>query len=345
MAKSSNFFGLRTGSTKSLTFAVYRGQQITKDRVSRISNPRTTAQMMQRALVPIVAAARSSLKGIVNHSFEGIAYGEASLREFSSINLKKDFLSVSSYPPKGYQNMGFANLQLSKGTIAEQAEILTGDDTFKFKFALPVEAAAIKFPAVALDASADPIFSYLAQYATDNKVTALQPGTQVTPISIYTSDTIKVNTPNGTKNVPLANYDVTRFLIPSSDTSLDQIKEVNEQWTVDEEIPEAGSTTAVLKNTKGEYLTFTATASELQIEYKTGNGNNISDGGAVILSRYSAGIWRRNSVRLQFRDDLYGLSFDDWVSAFGSSSTSESEEYLNSGTGSSNVKVVKPANP
>ena len=39
--------------------------------------------MAQRALIPIVAAARSALKGLIDHSFEGVAYGEASLKEFS----------------------------------------------------------------------------------------------------------------------------------------------------------------------------------------------------------------------------------------------------------------------
>lgn len=33
MAKSSTYFGLRRGSTKSLTFSVADGKQITKDRV------------------------------------------------------------------------------------------------------------------------------------------------------------------------------------------------------------------------------------------------------------------------------------------------------------------------
>ena len=75
MAKSSSFFGLRKGSTKSLTFQVLRGQQITKDRVTQVSNPRSEAQMTQRALIPIVAAARAQLKGLVDHSFEGVAYG------------------------------------------------------------------------------------------------------------------------------------------------------------------------------------------------------------------------------------------------------------------------------
>ena len=86
MAKSKSFFGLRTGSTKSLTFQVYRGQQITKDRVTRISNPRSEAQMRQRAIIPIVAARRAALKGLVDHSFEGVAYGDQSLRKFSELN-------------------------------------------------------------------------------------------------------------------------------------------------------------------------------------------------------------------------------------------------------------------
>ena len=115
MAKSKSFFGLRTGSTKSLTFQVYRGQQITKDRVYRVSNPRSEAQMTQRALIPIVAAARSALKGLVDHSFEGVPYGEASLKEFSKQNLRAGALSVTSYSPNGVSNPGFADLIVSNG--------------------------------------------------------------------------------------------------------------------------------------------------------------------------------------------------------------------------------------
>lgn len=50
MAKSKSFFGLRRGSTKSQTYSVLKGQQITKDRVSEVSNPKSTNQMRQRAL-------------------------------------------------------------------------------------------------------------------------------------------------------------------------------------------------------------------------------------------------------------------------------------------------------
>lgn len=49
MAKSKSFFGLRRGSTKSHTYQVLKGQQVTKDRVTDVANPRSFAQQMQRA--------------------------------------------------------------------------------------------------------------------------------------------------------------------------------------------------------------------------------------------------------------------------------------------------------
>lgn len=117
MAKSSSFFGLRTGSTKSLTFQVYRGQQITKDRVSRVSNPQSSKQMQQRLLVPMVANARQALAGLVDHSWEGVDYGWKSLKEFSSRNLRNGVLSPISYVPKGMQDPGVANYIISSGSL------------------------------------------------------------------------------------------------------------------------------------------------------------------------------------------------------------------------------------
>lgn len=111
---------MRRGSTKSLTFSVYRGQQITKDRVTDIANPQTQAQMMQRLKVPMVANARSALKELVDHSFEGYAYGESSLKRFSSLNLQTGNLTVTQYVPKNIMDCGLANFVISDGSLPEQ---------------------------------------------------------------------------------------------------------------------------------------------------------------------------------------------------------------------------------
>lgn len=87
MANGENFFGLKSGSTKSLTFAVSGGKQIIKDRVYKVKNPRSDAQMRQRVFMATIGAAYKAMKDIVNHSFEGVTYGAASMQKFNSENL------------------------------------------------------------------------------------------------------------------------------------------------------------------------------------------------------------------------------------------------------------------
>ena len=347
MAKSSNFFGLRTGSTKSLTFSVYRGQQITKDRVTRISNPRTSAQMQQRALVPLVAAARSTLKGIVDHSFEGIPYGEASLKEFSAQNLKKGFLKVVSYSPKGYSNMGFAEFLVSKGTISDSLYQEWGVDGLHSDVSIP-KGVTVKFPAVKANDSADVIFSYLEKLARDNSISELQPGTQVTALAILKADDVKVNTPAGAKTAPLADYTVVRFLIPDSTTTSEALANVNAPWKVEKDIPAEGAAKVSLIDDKGNFLKFEYEEGSLNIYYEVPLTAKECVGGAFILSRYSANVWRRNTTKIELRNHSLEpeFSFDDWASQYGSSASSASEEYLNNGSNSpSGEKTVKPVTP
>ena len=87
MAKSNGFFGMRRGSTKSLTFSVLNGKQITKDRVTQVANPKSQKQQYQRAIMATVMAAYSEMKDICDHSFQGKRKGSENQREFMSRNL------------------------------------------------------------------------------------------------------------------------------------------------------------------------------------------------------------------------------------------------------------------
>lgn len=89
MAKSKGFFGIRTGSTKNFTFCESHGEQITKERVSKVKNPRTISQMRQRMLMTTIGAAYSYLKAIADHSFEGKTVGQQNMSEFMRLNLNK----------------------------------------------------------------------------------------------------------------------------------------------------------------------------------------------------------------------------------------------------------------
>ena len=88
MAKSTSFFGLRRGSTKSLTFQVLDGKQVTKDRVAVVKNPKTSRQAEQRAKLLPAIRFMAIFSGIVDHSFENVAYGQKSKQHFLSMAMK-----------------------------------------------------------------------------------------------------------------------------------------------------------------------------------------------------------------------------------------------------------------
>lgn len=94
MAKSKSFFGLRRGSTKTLTFSVFNGKQVTKDRVESVKNPRSRAQMVQRMVMATASAAYAATKEITDHSFEGVTYGLNNMSEFIRQNAKAIKLSA-----------------------------------------------------------------------------------------------------------------------------------------------------------------------------------------------------------------------------------------------------------
>lgn len=122
MAKSDSFFGLRKGSTKTLTFSVLKGKQITKDRVMGGRNPRTPEQMVQRMCMATASAAYAQMKQIVDHSFEGITYGQTTMSEFIRVNaeaLRKNYLDAGTkfgYNPYRDRLMYAGEYIMSRGT-------------------------------------------------------------------------------------------------------------------------------------------------------------------------------------------------------------------------------------
>ena len=336
MAKSKSFFGLRSGSTKSLTFQVYRGEQITKDRVYRVSNPRTEAQMTQRALIPIVAAARSELKGLIDHSFEGVAYGEASLKEFSKQNLRAGALTVTSYSPNGVSNPGFADLIVSNGTISTPYEITSkessNDVTYKNE-----NTPTLHFPAAAAGGPANDIFKYLETYARTNNVDFIAPGTQLSFLTIYQSGQVNVNSGNGNIEVPTSGFVLNRIYIPNGDSNSKNAVEINLQWVVLSEISQ-GASIVTLTNEKGDRITIKSANPDTEkskliitVEPREITYNENNCGMALILSRYENGVWKRSPSRLTIGfEPKNKYTFEDWLSTYQTTGAA-SKKYLNTG--------------
>ena len=124
--------GYARGKVGDLVFSRQDGQQVTRARAAQVSNPRTTAQMIQRMIFSSVSFAYSILRPICDHSFEGVQYGQRSMSKFFSLNLK----ALRAYYPtdqdpnrRPVDGMAFilpsregaigCGLQVSSGTIPE----------------------------------------------------------------------------------------------------------------------------------------------------------------------------------------------------------------------------------
>lgn len=320
MAKSKSFFGLRTGSTKSLTFQVYRGQQITKDRVTRISNPRTDSQMVQRALVPIVAASRAALKGLVDHSFEGVAYGDQSLKMFSSLNLKAGALNVASYSPNGYSNPGFANLIVSRGTINEDFEIQGGRSEVDVTYATDAETMTNK--AYKAGEPATGLLREIAAWATEAGIGIFKPGTQLTFLTLIQDGALDE------PKAALSTFNINRILFPGDTTLNTQLEDVNGPWKIKEAVTQNAST-FTLKNSQNDEIQVNLEHGWVRIIVKPAGEKNVC-GMALIVSRYVNNQWKRNNARIVLTEDPTPLyTYAQWRATY--EKTGTSAKYLNQG--------------
>ena len=139
MAQSKSFFGLRKGSTKTLTFSVLNGKQITKDRVYNVKNPQTLAQMQQRALMATAVTAYSKMKAICDHSFEGIEVGAKTMGEFIKNNLAVLSKAMPEINVTEYKSQTFAEnkYMISKGTLNPISSTIKGNNV-RFDTGIPI---------------------------------------------------------------------------------------------------------------------------------------------------------------------------------------------------------------
>ncbi len=169
MAKSNSFFGLRRGSTKTLTFSVLDGKQITKDRVYEVKNPRSVQQMQQRMYLKTTALGYAVMKSICDHSFEGVSYGMQSMQKFMRINSKLVANASTNKPTFGFAeyndstpNMG--QFKISEGSlnapIASAITLTFAENSLQI--ALPSEATTLKQVADAIGVSLGDIVTICA---------------------------------------------------------------------------------------------------------------------------------------------------------------------------------------
>lgn len=117
MAKSKSFFGLRKGSTKTMTYSVLKGQQITKDRVTDVANPKTQAQMSQRMLFAnAVKFYKQAKSAFFRFAFEDKKAMESDFNAFMRHNAKNACaVNYPNYKEPTYP--AFGHFELTQGSL------------------------------------------------------------------------------------------------------------------------------------------------------------------------------------------------------------------------------------
>lgn len=89
MAKGNLFLGMGRGSVGDVVFYRANGQQLSRARNRAPRNPKSDAQLIQRAISATIVQAYKAGKVIFDHSFEGKSVPVGCQRRFLSVNMRK----------------------------------------------------------------------------------------------------------------------------------------------------------------------------------------------------------------------------------------------------------------
>ena len=284
------------------------GKRLARIRQTEVKNPKTEGQVIQRMIISTAARAYSRMKGIVDHSFQGVQYGGMSQSYFLKRacedvrNWVAQTISITGEYPKDLRNpllyrglsypkdlhQSGVGLLISEGTIASVPAVLTtptGDE--------------------------DPVFDHfgnLVKTQGENEWTCKQVmnalgaqiGDQITIVGLSS---------NGV-------FSASRYVIKSDATA----DELNESWPTSD--IDGGPFDETKSSLSSLRLMITATGEGLKpgkitvvdAQRPTGVLYGL-DAAAIIISRKVGDVWQRSTQRLVWLNDAGDYSLTDVVAA------------------------------
>ena len=153
------FLGQASGKVADLVFYRMDGEQMTRSRNRHPRNPKTNAQLYQRAIMATVTTAYKAGRELFDHSFEGYSVGAECQRQFLSLNARalRSLISselANSTPvaeqlgkvigPGVKSPVGWQGLIVSQGTYPQALFTYEplGEDVSSIAFTLPAAGSA-----------------------------------------------------------------------------------------------------------------------------------------------------------------------------------------------------------
>lgn len=314
MAKGNLLLGMGRGSIGDVTLYRANGQQCSRARNRVVKNPRSAGQQIQRMIAATVGYAYSGLSTIVDHSFEGVAYGGPSMNMFRKLNMDKLRATATTIVNNPEQKNPACFAMKGVRTVYPNSYVIATGSIESKAYLIGLPSAAEKQAGFTISASAGKLTVPALLVATGAQI-----GDQLTFVAI-----------NNALSVPLATYgDKGRNTVYGGDVAIRRVK-FKTSYT-DEEL--AAEITADNFATLFD-MEVTSPWSQLQISKLTSDSiqvlfadldSDVKFGAfGLIISRKQGEKWLRSTSSM-FLSDVwmddetsvnFGLSFDNALAAW-----------------------------
>lgn len=337
--KGNLLLGTARGKLGDVVMYRQRGKQMARVRITKVSNPRTLAQVVQRVVFNTAIQAYSKMQDICNHSFQGMERSVENQAEFMRLNVRilNDYIASQENPANAHgfllkdgQGLMLQPWQVSKGNLPEIIPFGSDEDYISLFVHNSTETG---------------IDLYALSYGQVADILGVPYGSQVT-ICLLTGYAEEVDETMG--------FSFARFVLMPAEGDADTPFFVKHEptTTIGINSPNPANTLNQF-NLKGSaeqgYTIQISTAEDSVITPSSFYGWSSKDttlsGYAIITSQYVNKTWRRSSsfvrpidsVKSHFPQDYWSLkdAVESWAEGVWSS------KYLNKGENPYNDSVVE----
>ena len=308
MAKGNMFLGMSRGSVGDVTFYRNRGNQVARARNRAPMNPKTEAQTIQRMILATASRAYSRMKGIVDHSFQGIQYGGVSQSYFLKRAMDdirtwvSQTINITGEYPKNLRNpLLYRGLAFPTDAHQSGVGLLISEGT------IPSIPAVLNTPEEGADAVVDH-FGALINLGKDGIATCqqvmnalgAQVGDQITVVAVTDNHV----------------FSASRYVIKSDANT----EELGETWPTSGDI-DGGPFDPVKTSLNGPEINVNEGGAQgvpgkITVRFReSANSFAVLDAAAIILSRKVGDVWQRSTQRLVWLMDAGDYSLTDIVAA------------------------------
>ena len=283
------------------------GKRLARIRQNEVKNPKTEGQTIQRMILSTAARAYSRMKGIVDHSFQGVQYGGMSQSYFLKRacedirNWVAQTISIKGEYPAALRNpLQYRGLSFPKDLHQSGVGLLISEGT------IPSVPAVLNTPTEGSDALVDHFGELITRVgdaipSCQQVMNALgaQVGDQITAVALTSAHV----------------FSASRYVIkPDAKT-----EELSESWQQSGEI-DGGPFDQLKSKLNGPEIFVNESAKDspakIMVRFRE-SATKFADveAAAIIISRKVGDVWQRSTQRLVWLMDAGDYSLTDYVAS------------------------------